>query len=656
MRTSHLTLDAWGRVPVHTCHTLVLGSGAAGLNAAVQLHRHGLTDVLIVTEGLACGTSINTGSDKQTYYKLGLCGATSDSPRELAETYFAGGAMHGDLALVEAACSARAFLNLVNLGVPFPRDRFGQFVGYKTDHDPRQRATSTGPYTSRDMCRALIAELRRLRLPVHEHRTAVSLLTVAGHAVDAPLRCAGIVTLDHAGLASVYLAENTIFAVGGPGGLYQHSVYPAGHTGAIGLALEAGAHAQNLPESQHGLASLRHRWNVSGTYMQVIPRVTSTTRDGGTPEEFLLGWFGTRAEVWNHVFLKGYQWPFDARKVAGGSSLIDLLVFYETIVRGRRVFLDYRANPSGWSSTDLGAEARDYLERCGATSGTPYDRLVAMNPGAVQLYRDHGIDLAIEPLEVAVCSQHNNGGLAANLWWESPSLPHLFPVGEVNGSHGLYRPGGAALNSGQVGSLRAVEFIAARPATRTLNRRAARHAAAERLTDLAGWLLRSNKAATGWRAERDEIQARMSRAGALLRSADGLHQAVAEAREQATRLEQQGCRWGAGGERSEALRTRTLCLAQRAYLEAVAFAVAQGVGSRGSALVLAPTGVPIHAQLPADWRLLPENPAFREQVQETWLTAAGNVTNRWTPRRPIPESDTWFETAWAAFRDGRIYN
>ncbi|MEJ2559929.1 MAG: FAD-binding protein, partial [Anaerolineae bacterium] len=128
-------------------HTLVIGSGAAGLNAAVQLHEGGIEDVLVVTEGLQMGTSINAGSDKQTYYKLGVYGQDADSPVAVAETYFAGGSMHGDLALVEAAVSVRAFAYLVSLGVPFPRDQYGQFVGYKTDHDPRQRATSIGPYT-----------------------------------------------------------------------------------------------------------------------------------------------------------------------------------------------------------------------------------------------------------------------------------------------------------------------------------------------------------------------------------------------------------------------------------------------------------------------------------------------------------------------------
>ena len=102
-------------LPLYEVHTLVVGSGAAGLNAAIQLHAQGVEDVLVVTEGLDKGTSINTGSDKQTYYKLGMCGAEDDSPESLAESYWNGDSMHGDLALVEASLSARAFLHLVNL-------------------------------------------------------------------------------------------------------------------------------------------------------------------------------------------------------------------------------------------------------------------------------------------------------------------------------------------------------------------------------------------------------------------------------------------------------------------------------------------------------------------------------------------------------------
>ncbi|MFN2110695.1 MAG: FAD-binding protein, partial [Anaerolineae bacterium] len=48
-------------IPLTRVHTLVIGSGAAGLNAAVQLRANGVEDVLIISEGLDKGTSINTG-------------------------------------------------------------------------------------------------------------------------------------------------------------------------------------------------------------------------------------------------------------------------------------------------------------------------------------------------------------------------------------------------------------------------------------------------------------------------------------------------------------------------------------------------------------------------------------------------------------------
>jgi len=137
-----------------------------------------------------------------------------------------------------------------------------------------------------------------------------------------------------------------VFAAGGPGGLYKTSVYPTVHTGGIGLALLAGAKAQSLPESQYGMASIRFRWNVSGTYMQVIPRFMSTAADGRSDEkEFMRPFFANSGDMNSMVFLKGYQWPFDPRKVAGGSSIVDILVYIETVIKGRRVFLDYRKNP-----------------------------------------------------------------------------------------------------------------------------------------------------------------------------------------------------------------------------------------------------------------------------------------------------------------------
>ena len=68
--------------------------------------------------------------------------------------------MHGDLAYIEALGSAPAFFDLCRIGVPFPFNRYGAYVGYKTDHDPRQRATSAGPKTSKFMFERLLEQVR----------------------------------------------------------------------------------------------------------------------------------------------------------------------------------------------------------------------------------------------------------------------------------------------------------------------------------------------------------------------------------------------------------------------------------------------------------------------------------------------------------------
>jgi succinate dehydrogenase/fumarate reductase flavoprotein subunit len=543
--------------------------------------------------------------------------------------------------------------------VPFPRDQYGQFVGYKTDHDPRQRATSIGPYTSREMCRALMRRVKELGIEVRENRNVVQLLTM-GEGDEK--RAAGAIAIREDGKLEAYGAENVVFAVGGPGGLYKTSVYPGVHTGAIGLALVAGARVQSLPESQYGLASIKFRWNVSGTYMQVIPRFISTEADGISDErQFMREYFNSTGQMNSFVFLKGYQWPFDSRKVCGGSSLIDILVYIETVLKGRRVFLDFRRNPEGFNFDTLSEEARTYLTRSEALFDTPIERLRKMNPGAIELYAEHGIDITSEPLEIAVCAQHNNGGLAGNHWWESTNVKHLFPIGEVNGSHGVYRPGGAALNSGQVGALRAAEFIAHRYADWSAPEDAVRQAAKQAAGELQTWIEKCGSAEVTWQAEREEFQARMSRAGAHIRSLEELPKAVEDAWAQFKRLEQSGCSYETPAHLAEALRSRQLCFAHVVYLEAILFALQSGVGSRGSAIVLTEDGDEIHDKLGDEWRIAAEDPGFREKVLETVARLDGAhvlypaVENQWVPRRPIPETDAWFETTWASFRSGEIY-
>jgi len=302
---------------IFSLNTIVVGSGAAGLNAVDRVFSFGQKDVALLTDNLKWGTSRNTGSDKQTYYKLTLAGNVPDSVYELAETLFNGGSMDGDIALVEAALSARAFFRLVELGVPFPHSRYGEYVGYKTDHDPKQRATSAGPLTSYYMCEKLLEEIRRKGIKIFEGYQAIGILTDRNEE-----KTIGLIALDLNNLYDpekryvLFNVKNIIYATGGPAGMfYFHSVYPPVHFGATGIAFEAGVMGKNLTEWQFGIASKKFRWNLSGTYQQVIPRYVSTDENGNDEREFLEEYFPDPSTMLNAIFLKGYQWPFDVRKI-----------------------------------------------------------------------------------------------------------------------------------------------------------------------------------------------------------------------------------------------------------------------------------------------------------------------------------------------------
>lgn len=630
---------------VYRCNTAIVGSGAAGFNAADRLWQLGQRDIVLVTENRAGGTSRNTGSDKQTYYKLTLSGGDPDSVREMADTLFAGRCVDGDIALCEAALSTQCFLKLVELGVPFPRNRYGEYIGYKTDHDPRRRATSVGPYTSKQMTECLEAAVQAKGVPMLDKTQVIKILTDGGTVCG--LLCLNVTAQDAADRFTLIRCKNVIWATGGPAGMYADSVYPFSQYGATGLALEAGAKGKNLTEWQYGLASVTPRWNVSGTYMQVLPRVYSAAADGSGEHEFLTDFFTDAHDMLSKLFLKGYQWPFDVRKVADGSSIIDILVYLETC-KGRRVYLDYRRNPVGgeFAYDALLSEAREYLTRAGACFGTPIKRLAHMNQPAIDFYRDKGVDLYTQPLEIALCAQHNNGGIGIDCWWQT-DVKGLFAVGEAAASHGVYRPGGTALNAGQVGSTRAAQYIAARcrgdaPDNFGL-------AAAEALAEM-GALADGCKAETGnVRALWKQAAEGMSRCGAAIRDPAQIRAYGKQVEAQLADFAQT-VKAGSRTELAMLYRLRDMLLSQRAYLTAMTDYTAHGGKSRGSALYTDLTGgTKPFGQLPDTFTFaLDETEA--PLIQELWFED-GTCRTAWRTPRPIPEDDDFFENVWRSYRE-----
>lgn len=429
---------------------LVVGSGAAAYGCADWLFREGIEDIAIVTEGRLSGTSRNTGSDKQTYYKVSMDGFTADSPYKMAKDMFDGGSCDGEKMYLEAVHSQRCFLRLCEYGVGFPTDEFGGYPGYKTDHDDSLRATSSGPLTSKRMTEKLEkVVLEKNGTPVLDNKLVIKILTHDNRAY-------GVRVLDKTNNTPENIfAENVICATGAPACIYEDSVYPISQHGMTGVLIDAGVRLCNFTQWQYGMASVDFRWNVSGSFMQVVPRFVSVD-ENGEEYEFLSTCFNDIHEACSMVFLKGYQWPFSYGKI-NGSSRIDLAVHGE-MLKGRKVYLDYRKNPEGFDFDKLCNEAKEYLTATGALADTPIERLRKLNSKAIDVYLRQGIDLNTVMLRIAVCAQHNNGGVYTDRNFQS-DVDGLYVIGEASGSFGLARPGGSALNDTQISGLVCAKHI-----------------------------------------------------------------------------------------------------------------------------------------------------------------------------------------------------
>lgn len=621
--------------------TVVIGSGAAGLNAASLLYEYGVKDLVLITEHINAGTSRNTGSDKQTYYKLSLSGSDPDSVRSLAEDLYKGRCVDGDIALCEASLSAQSFLRLVSLGVPFPCNRYGEYIGYKTDHDPYKRATSAGPYTSRFMTEALERDVKAKGIEI------VSGLQLVKIGVK-DSRVSYLVFVDRkTGRIESVGCRSCVLATGGPAGIYQMSVYPESQFGSTGVAFLAGAMGKNLTEWQYGLASVKPRWNVSGSYMQVLPSFVSVDEDG--KEHDFLSEFGLdKDRMLLDIFLKGYQWPFDVRKLEKGSSIIDMICYLE-LEKGRKVYLDYMVNPGG-EDIDFDAlpkEARDYLIASGSIQRTPVERLRHLNEPAYSFYLDKGVDLEKERLEISLSAQHNNGGLSIDCWWQS-NIEGLFPVGEVAASHGVYRPGGSALNSGQCASRRASLFISRK-------RNDKDWCFSDQIDDDDILAIAENARNGSIRVQDayNEARRRMSIDGSAIRNSDRLSALLSYVKDAISSfsdvcIEKDNELW-------LLFEYRNALYTQLVYLSAMLDYSKRISKSRGSALYSDPDG-DIHPDgFDERFTYSLEDDKSEASIQECMLSGGVPVISYRRPR-PIPEDDDFFENVWSIYRkNGCVY-
>ena len=648
-------------IPLYRSGAVVIGSGAAGLRAAVEMKRRRV-DVTIISQSAWGGTSACSGSDKQTLHTANTKDQGDDF-QDMARSIRAGGAMDEDTAYIEAVGSIRAMASLQFLGLPLPQDDLGGTLRYQTDHDEVGRATSCGPRTSRLMVKVLAEEAMRLAIPFYNHTTAVKVLVQDG-------RVAGVLTIrpkesteaNPMGLA-LFACNALVFAAGGPGELYRDSVFPNGCFGTLGLALETGLELTNITESQFGIGTRREGfpWNLSGTYVQVIPHIYSVD-DAGNEHHFLADYYRTTQEMASNVFRKGYQWPFHASRMLDfQSSLVDLAIFRES-QKGRRVFMDFNRNPlpipgdQDFDLARLDADVSGYLKTAGADQALPIDRLRHMNPLAIELYKRYKVDITTDPLEFAVNNQHMNGGIAVDTWGRT-NIPGIYAVGEASGTHGVTRPGGSALNAGQVFGTRVAEHVAADGRAAEAARADVSASVAEAVSSLNA-VLNADSALTP-KAVREDIQARMSDHAGILCTPKDVQAALDASTELNAAIRENGIAYRRNSEVGRVLQWQQMALASEAVLTALHHYIAQGGGSRGARAICDPEGeslpMSVHGPLP-DVRFRAERDEDKHsQLLVRLDQGAFIVTAR--PNRSFDEAaKSFFERDWPNWLTGEIYD